>query len=131
MRRLVAGALVVANLSCAATRPADGPRGDATPHGAPRIDRRVSISSYVTGDGKRHEWLGTIAPAGADSLLFETRKRSSQGLSNPEPAKRQMLARAEVTSIRRTGIVVPIIIVVVACVAGLVALVATGFDRAY
>ena len=63
----------------------------------------VEIVAYTDHDGVRHEWAGTIEPAGADSLLFVRPDLGQQwwGGHSPgrEPDIRLKLSRLDVVSV--------------------------------
>lgn len=84
---------------CATTREVTPPAGvDATQPPAP-IDKRMSIVGYTTQDDVHHEWVGTVEPAGPDSLLFVQREEPQRGLTAGRPGRRRVLATSEVVSI--------------------------------
>lgn len=108
-----AAALVVLS-SCAAT--GEALAGSSAPPGesSPAIPRRMHISSYRTQDGQRHPWAGTVEPRGADSLLFVIPAEREHGLSAAIPETRIVLSLAEVASVNRKSIGIPIAIILVA-----------------
>ena len=63
----------------------------------------VEIVAYTDHDGARHEWAGTIEPAGADSLLFVRPDLGEQwwggSSSRRKPDIRLKLSRMDVESV--------------------------------
>ena len=85
--------------SCSAPRVVSAPPGEHLLTPARPVDRRLSITAYTTLDGRHHTWMGSVEPAGAESLLFVLPPEHEHGLERARSEERLTLATADVASV--------------------------------